>query len=66
MSKTFDGKQQRVHVYDKIDGSYQTIETNVAGQLYFYTNAASDAYDLTSVSTEAQAGPARFIAAHFW
>ena len=41
LSKSFDGKQKRVLVFDA-DGNYNTIDTNVAGELYFYTNAVDD------------------------
>jgi len=50
LSKSFDGKQKRVHVFDA-DGSYNTIETNVAGDLFLYTNAVD--YSLPSGLTEA-------------
>ena len=50
LSKSFDGKQKRVLVFDA-DGNYNTIDTNVVGELYFYTNAVD--YSLPVGVTEA-------------
>jgi Ca2+-binding RTX toxin-like protein len=54
LSKSFDGKQSRVNVYEKDTGNYETIDTNVAGDLYFYTNAVAGSYQLSGNITEAE------------
>ena len=54
LTKSFDGKQNRVNVYEKDTGNYKTIDTNVAGDLYFYTNAAAGSYQLAENITEAE------------